>query len=331
MTTFAVTVTYGNRFHLLKQVIDSTFAEGISKVIVVDNNSEPQSKEQLQSYEKELGSDKIKVLYLDDNYGSAGGFKRGLEEAYNDKQCEYILTLDDDNLLEAGSFQKLKALNMYLKNLNHSFMLGFYRDIWNSDKKAIEDGYIKKYLPNNFAGFNFLEVLENKFFKNKKNKVINLFPIQPAEITAMGGIFFHKLVLEKVGYPNEDYYLYAEDHDFTYRYIKSGGKIFLCSELRLQDIDFTSTSDSGKNIGYFDEEFSEFKMYYQVRNHTYLSKSFITNRILFYGNMSVYLLLYLRKIYGIPKKLFLKRYSLLIRAIRDGLNGKLGRTFKCAE
>ena len=31
MTTFAVTVTYGNRFHLLKQVCESAFAEGISK------------------------------------------------------------------------------------------------------------------------------------------------------------------------------------------------------------------------------------------------------------------------------------------------------------
>ena len=37
MTIFAVTVTYGNRFHLLKQVIDSALVEGVSKVIVVDN------------------------------------------------------------------------------------------------------------------------------------------------------------------------------------------------------------------------------------------------------------------------------------------------------
>jgi len=97
--TFAVTVTYGNRFHLLKQVIDSALAEGVAKVIVVDNNSVPQSREQLKAYEHELGSDKIKVLYLDDNYGSAGGYKRGLEEAYEDPSCEFIWLLDDDNLM----------------------------------------------------------------------------------------------------------------------------------------------------------------------------------------------------------------------------------------
>lgn len=327
MIVYAVTVTYGNRFHLLKQVIESALAEGVTKVIVVDNNSEAESREQLKAYEQELGSDKIKVLYLDDNYGSAGGFKRGLEEAYNDKACEYILALDDDNLIEKGSFEKLKALTIYLKNLNYSFMLGFYRDMWNADRKAVENGNIKRYLPNNFIGFNFLEAFKNKFFKGNKNKLVNLFPFQPAEITAMGGSFFPKSILKKIGYPNEDFYLYADDHDFTYRFTKSGGKIFLCSELRLHDIDFTTVSDSGANIGYFDEDFSEFKMYYGVRNHTYLSKSFIKNKILFYGNMSIYLLLNFKKIFKTPKKLFFRRYKLLLRAINDGLDGKLGRTF----
>jgi len=100
-----VTVTYGNRFHLLKQAIGSVLKEGACKIIVVDNNSAPESRGKLKEYEKELGSQKIKVLYLDDNYGSAGGFKRGLEEVYNDPECEFILLLDDDNRLEEGSIK----------------------------------------------------------------------------------------------------------------------------------------------------------------------------------------------------------------------------------
>lgn len=328
MKIFAVTVTYGNRFHLLKQVIDSALDEGVSKVIVVDNNSLPESREKLKAYEQELGMDKIKVLYLDDNYGSAGGFKRGLEEAYNDDECEYILVLDDDNLLEKNSFEKLKALNIYLKNLNNSYILGFYRDAWEWDKKSIEEGWIKKYLSNNFAGFNFLKTLKNKVFEIKENKYINLFPLQPVEVTAMGGTFFHKTVIDKIGYPNEDYYLYADDHDFTYRFTKSGGKIFLCSELKIKDIDFTTIVDSDKKIGYFDEEFSEFKMYYGIRNHTYLSRQFVENKFYFYGNMIIYLLIQSKNIYKTNSlTFFIKRYKLILRAIKDGLNGNLGRTF----
>ena len=106
MITFIVTVTYGNRFYLLKQVIDGALNEGVAKVIVVDNNSETESRNKLKEYEKSLG-DKIKVLYLDENTGSAGGFKRGLEEAYNDPECEFIWLLDDDNLPLEDSLKSL--------------------------------------------------------------------------------------------------------------------------------------------------------------------------------------------------------------------------------
>lgn len=322
-----VTVTYGNRFHLLKQVIESALSEGVTKVVVVDNNSILESREKLKAYEQELGSDKIKVLYLDDNYGSAGGFKRGLEEACHDKESEYILVLDDDNLILENTMNKAKDLISYLQSLNNNFILSFYRDLREDNNRVITEGWIKGYLANNFCGFNFIHAVKNKFIKTRRKELIDLFPVQPIEVTAMGGTFFHKSILEKVGYPNEDFYLYADDHDFTYRFTKSGGHIFLCSELKLKDLDSTTISDEGKDIGYFDEEFSEFKMYYQVRNHTYLSKSFMENKILFYGNAIMYLIVAFKKIFKTPKKLFVKRYKLLLRAIKDGLNNELGRTF----
>ncbi|MGC9081504.1 MULTISPECIES: glycosyltransferase family 2 protein [Pseudomonadati] len=47
-----VTVTYGDRFYLLKQVIDASFNEGVSKIIVVDNCSSKNSRNQLKDYER---------------------------------------------------------------------------------------------------------------------------------------------------------------------------------------------------------------------------------------------------------------------------------------
>ncbi|MGC8979173.1 glycosyltransferase [Caldisericum sp.] len=93
---YVVTVTYGDRFHLLKQVIDASFREGVNKIIVVDNASAENSRNQLKQYEEKY-RDKLKVIYLSENTGSAGGFKRGLQEAYNDPECEFIWLLDDDN------------------------------------------------------------------------------------------------------------------------------------------------------------------------------------------------------------------------------------------
>jgi GT2 family glycosyltransferase len=124
-----VTVTYGNRFHFLNQVIDAALEEGVCKVIVVGNNSSPESREKLKEYEKELGEQKIKVLYLDDNYGSAGGFKIGLKEAYNDQECEFIWRLDDDNKPLEGSLKILLDFwsSLKIENKEEKIALLSYR------------------------------------------------------------------------------------------------------------------------------------------------------------------------------------------------------------
>ena len=107
-----VTVTYGNRFKYLEKVIDSCLKEGVGKIIVVDNDSHPESRQKLEELEKKEA--KLKVIYLDENKGSAGGYKIGLKEAYKCKKCEFILCLDDDNMLSSNSLKKLYGLLTYL-------------------------------------------------------------------------------------------------------------------------------------------------------------------------------------------------------------------------
>ena len=53
MKITAIIVTYSDRFHLLKQVLDSCFEEGVSNIIIIDNNSHKNSKIQLEKYSKE--------------------------------------------------------------------------------------------------------------------------------------------------------------------------------------------------------------------------------------------------------------------------------------
>ena len=112
MKVCSVIVTYGDRFHLLKQVIEACYKEGVDKVIVIDNASEENSKKQLKEYEKE-NQDRLKVIYLEENIGSAGGYKRGLQEAYECEECEYIWLLDDDNMPQKKSFVKRKLNVLY--------------------------------------------------------------------------------------------------------------------------------------------------------------------------------------------------------------------------
>ncbi|MCB4205438.1 glycosyltransferase [Deferribacterales bacterium Es71-Z0220] len=328
MTTFAVTVTYGNRYHLVKQVIDSALAEGVAKVIVVDNNSVPQSREQLKAYELELGRDKIKVLYLDDNYGSAGGFKRGLEEAYNDQQCEFIWLLDDDNVPFENALLKLQLAYEYLGEDKNNVLISFRESIMDN-MLALFKGKPIGYKTNSFLNFHIknwvLDKINNSSNKNNNSNNSN-FPILKNQVAPYGGLFLAKDVIAKIGFPNEAFFVYADDHEWTLRMTNSGFNLYLCSESKLKDIDWTWTTTKAKNPHY-EPTASEFKIYYGMRNHVFLDKNFIENKYVYFVNMSINLLYnYLIHIFLVPK-IATKRFKLILRAVRDGLNGKLGRTF----
>jgi len=103
----SVIVTYADRFHLLEQVINACYKEGVDKIIVVDNASEQNSRDKLKEYESK-NRDILKVVYLDENIGPAGGYKRGLQEAYKCDECEFIWLLDDDNMPQKDSLKVLK-------------------------------------------------------------------------------------------------------------------------------------------------------------------------------------------------------------------------------
>jgi GT2 family glycosyltransferase len=329
---FVVTVTYGNRFHLLKQVIDATLKEGVYKIIVVDNNSEPESREKLREYEKELGSQKIKVLYLDDNYGSAGGFKRGLEETYNDLECEFIWLLDDDNKPMEGSLKILLDFwnSLKIENKEEKIALLSYRFkkeqvakksiIYNKPEMVIG-------LKNSFLGFHikefpkkFLRYLKRKFLEKNNTSKEEDYGFGSVPVAPYGGLFIHKNIINKIGYPNENFYLYADDHEWTYRITKNGGKIYLILNSKVDDIELSwhvpkeikETSFSIISKG------NPFRVYYSVRNRVYFEINNLVNSKIIYGiNVFTYLLLISLS--------STKNLKIIIKAIKDGFKGKLGK------
>ncbi len=323
MKICSVIVTYGDRKNFLKEVINSCLKANIDRIVIVDNNSSIETKKYLNKM-KNIYKEKINIISFEENEGSAKGFKEGFEKAKKIKDCDYILALDDDNIIPEDFKIKINALYTYLSEYKKDeIMLSMFRPIWEWDRKSVYEGWIKKYEANNFLGFNFL-----KKVKEKLNKVLNKkkekFPLIPAEVSAMGGLLFHKSIIDKIGYPREDFYLYAEDHEFTYRFTKNGGKLFLCSEIEIKDIDKTFTKKDEK-IHFFHKDFPVSKLYYLIRNHTYLSKKFIENKLYFYGNMIVYSISLIRFLFKTSPKNFVYRYALYIKAVRDGLKENLGK------
>jgi len=216
-----IIVTYRNRFHFLKEVVDSVIEEGITKLIIVDNKSNDESRKKLTELEAKSDGN-VKVLYLEDNYGSAGGFKKGLEIAYNEFNCEFIWLLDDDNKPLRGSLNELlkfwDSLEFDLKNekvalLSYRFRKG---EIW---RKAIEANKPELILGirNSFFGFHVKDLFKKVFIhiKSSIKKVqspavdLNKVKYMIVPVAPYGGLFFHKKLIEKIGYPNEKFYLYG--------------------------------------------------------------------------------------------------------------------------
>jgi len=302
----------------------------VSKVIVVDNNSSPESREKLKAYEEELGSDKIKVLYLDDNYGSAGGYKRGLEEACNDEECEFIWLLDDDNKPQEGS---LKAVIDFWNSLdqedkNEKVALLSYRRDRTIYKEAIVKNKPDLVLgrKNSFLGFHIIDLPKKvlKFLKRKlgiKTSIENPnIKSGKVSVAPYGGMFFHKNIIDTIGYPNENFYLYADDHDWSYRVTKNGGAIYLLLDSLVDDIDTSwniskNNSQSGFSIVATGDPF---RVYYSIRNRVFFeTTNLVGNKIIYFMNMISYL-----SLITLASR---KNIKLILKAIVDGYRGKLGK------
>ena len=130
-----------------------------------------------------------------------------------------------------------------------------------------------------------------------------------------GGLFFHKSLLDNIGFPNVKFNTYGDDYEFTLRMIKNNYKIYLCKNYFVEDIDKTF----GHN-DYFNKNTNEKKIYFQIRNHTSISKKFITNILFYRANMFIFIFyILMRNVFKIVRPLvFFRRVNIILKAIIDG-------------
>lgn len=138
-----------------------------------------------------------------------------------------------------------------------------------------------------------------------------------------GGMFFHRRMIDLIGYPQENFFVYADDSEYTHRITKKGGQIWLIPASQIADVDTSYGISYARHFWrsvYLD--LWSFRTYYQVRNSVY-----------FYDRMNVTN----RLVYGINKCLFLAgqwlisrvtakqaNYKKFLKAVEDGLSGRLG-------
>lgn len=290
MNNAAVIVTYGDRISYLRQVIKALLEEHLEAIVIVSNGSEDNSLAEIKRLTECHGI--ISLIDLETNTGSANAFRKGIDSALH-HGADYIWLLDDDTQPKPGA---LKALVKHwnLTNPNNSKLLALLSS--RSDRKIYKEA-IQSQSPyailgpkNSFLGFDLYQKVKSLIVKSRAEYNTDITFGQVA-VAPYGGLFFHRNVIEAIGLPDTDFFLYADDHEFSYRITQQHGEIILVLKSELVDLETSFHLRPSKNIlstRYFATNSKE-AIYYSVRNNVYFERQFIDNRVRYSLNKFVYL------------------------------------------
>ncbi|MBK7566285.1 MAG: glycosyltransferase [Bacteroidetes bacterium] len=247
MIKLSVIIVNYNVKYFLEQAIQSVIkaCENIeTEIIVVDNNSVDGSVEFIES--KFIGARKdlkpeIKIIANKQNTGFAKANNQGLQIA----KGKYILLLNPDTVVEEDTFEKCL-----------SFM-DAHADAGALGVKMIDGKGI--FLPESKRAFPSPEVAFYKAFGLAalfpRSKVFGKYHLgyigenETCEVDVLAGAFMllRKDVLDKIGFLDEDFFMYGEDIDLSYRIVKAGYKNYYFPETRIIHYKGESTKKASFN------------------------------------------------------------------------------------
>ncbi len=330
-----ITVTYGDRWNylekLLVRIIDNPY---IKNIIIVDNGSTYEIVDRLDTLCDRVH--KISIVKNCDNLGSAAGFAAGINEAVNKTDSQFLWLLDDDNVPRSRSLESLLEAYSFLGSATENALVSLRQGRIEFDN-AVKTGAAVFNRNNSFMGFHLADALVSKFKSYVHvvdtaalgQEVAMFYPLVPVGYAPYGGFFFHRKWVERIGLPNEQYFTYCDDHDYTSRLIAKGGRIFLCALSQIDDLE-TSWHVKKENIPpAFCSSVAAFRIYYGYRNRVYYEQqhNLVTNTAIYFLNMIVYLSsIAIKAAYcRVAPRFICRRLNIIAVAIRAGLAGNLGK------
>jgi len=323
-SVMCVIVTYGDRRAILKRVLDAMKAQGVTKVVVVDNGAKWSVREELNNTYGEY----IDVHKMGSNSGSASGYAAGIQRAM-DLGAQFLWLIDDDNQPEIGALSELMTAYARLNkvfHINNLAVLAFRTD-HQSDVAYSVPLWRMNPRTSSFWGFHIFDVPFKLWRRTSWGKP-HLLETIPKEVelhvAPYSGLLFHRSLIMTHGLPRADFVLYGDDLEFTHRISRSGGVIKLVTSARLSDLEASwnvkrrySSSIQGWLNGVDDR-----RVFYGARNSAYFdSHCRAHNYLMFAINRHIYCITLW--VFAVVERR-LARYQLLRNAIRNGLKGRLG-------
>lgn len=233
MNTVVVIVTY-NRYNLLKECIECVYNQTLkfSNVVIVDNACTDGTSIWLDS----LNYDNLHIIHEETNGGGAKGFFDGVKFVHENLDAEWLLLIDDDAMLSSNYIEEIeKATISYpeCKAFSGSVMTDGEIDL--THRKRIGGLLRFKINPVDLAEYG------NHTFSY--------------DLCSFCGLIFKTKLINKIGLPKADYFIWYDDSEYSMRIHKYS---------KIINVNSTYINHRTKIIKL--DVFSNWRGYYGVRN-----------------------------------------------------------------
>ncbi len=233
-----IIVNYNVRY-FLEQALYAVRKAAINiehEVFVVDNNSHDGSVEMLKEKFPE-----VKLIANTDNVG----FSKANNQAIRLANAEYILLLNPDTVVQEDTFDKVVK---FMDKTPDAGGLG----VKMLDGKGNFLPESKRGFPSPFVAFFKIFGLSALFPKSKLFGRYHLGFLSPDlihEVDVLAGAFMllRKKVLDEIGLLDEDFFMYGEDIDLSYRIKKAGYKNYFYPDTKIIHYKGESTKKGSLN------------------------------------------------------------------------------------
>lgn len=209
----------------IKSVKNSLYKEII--IIVVDNNSN-------DGLEQAIGRQDAIFIQSGDNLGYSGGNNLGIKKAL-DENCDFVLILNPDTEVKKDTIEILvKKVKEYDAGIvTPKIYFGKSKVIWYAGKKLDTDNVLGEHI-----GVN--EEDQGQYDQDRETD----------DVTG-AAMMVKREVFEKVGFLDEDYFLYYEESDFAFRAKQKGYKLMYIADAAIYHFNAKSTGLGSSLQDYF--------------------------------------------------------------------------------
>lgn len=285
-----VTVVYGTRWPLLKQVAEACLVDPrYTSFIIVDNGCADAVA--MDSFAAAYPG-RIIILRQEKNIGYSGAISQGLTRA-RETECDFVFVLDDDSVPEVG------AIDHFLTNLA---LFGDRKVILVGNRVDVpgnKDVFTSRPLHDAPPRGTLFEVFSVRKLVNAVKLVLGIaprtdhpfLPIVPTEAFVTGGTFLPIDVVRTVDVPDASMFIYGEDLDYAWRIRRLGYQSYACARPIIRDLDMTFPEYGDHVFGLFNPKTPAYKVYYRMRNAVRISlRHSDQSRLVLALNVSVWFL-----------------------------------------